>query len=192
MNGWCHAEREGYGRVDARDPEDLHTAILRAESHVVHPMPQHLGGWLSVPGHVVLAGARGQADTGSVPVFLLIVACLLPTAAGCALIWGGKGVRWLAERSYRRPAPEPIERLGADLRRLRSELEAVETRTDIAAKGHRLRALRGAYVDTLVTACQRLDVSPPPAGEHVPQAEIYRVEAALRQRGLEVRETATR
>jgi hypothetical protein len=127
-----------------------------------------------------------------VPVFLLIVACLLPTAAGFALIWAGKGIRWLAERSYRMPEPEPLERLGADLRRLRAELEAVETRTDLPAKGLRLRALRGAYLDTLVTACQRLDVSPPPSGEHVPQAEIYRVEAALRERGLEVREKAAR
>jgi hypothetical protein len=127
-----------------------------------------------------------------VPVFLLCVACLLPTAAGFALIWAGKGIRWLAERSYRMPAPEPIERLGADLRRLRAELEAVETRADMPAKGLRLRALRGAYLDTLAAACQRLDVSPPPSGEHVPQAEIYRVEAALRQRGIEVRETAAR
>jgi hypothetical protein len=127
-----------------------------------------------------------------VPVFLLCVACLLPTAAGFALINAGKVVRWLAERSYRMPEPTPIERLGADLRRLRAELEAVETRADMPAKRLRLRALRGAYLDTLVTACQRLDVSPPPSGEHVPQAEIYRVEAALRQRGLEVRETAAR
>lgn len=126
------------------------------------------------------------------PVFLLCLACLLPTAAMFALIWAAKGIRWLAERRYRMPEPEPIERLGADLRRLRAELEAVETRVDMPAKGLRLRALRGAYLDTLATACQRLDVSPPPSGERVPQAEIYRVEAALRQRGLEVRETAGR
>jgi len=127
-----------------------------------------------------------------VPVFLLCVACLLPTAAMFAMIWAWKGTRWLAERSRRIPEPVPIERIGADLRRLRAELEAVETRTDMPAKGLRLRALRGAYLDALVTACQRLDVSPPPSGEHVPQAEIYRVEVALRRRGLEVRETAAR
>ena len=126
------------------------------------------------------------------PVFLLCVACLLPTAAMFAMIWAWKGTRWLAERSRRIPEPVPIERIGADLRRLRAELEAVETRTDMPAKGLRLRALRGAYLDALVTACQRLDVSPPPSGEHVPQAEIYRVEGALRRRGLEVRETAAR
>lgn len=40
MNGWYYAERQGYGRVNASDPEDLHTAILIAESRTVHPMPQ--------------------------------------------------------------------------------------------------------------------------------------------------------
>jgi hypothetical protein len=56
--------------------------------------------------------------------------------------------------------------------------------------------LRGAYLDALGTACRRLEVSPPvveahPASPRVNQAEIYRVEAALRQRGLDVREPAT-
>jgi hypothetical protein len=40
----------------------------------------------------------------------------------------------------------------------------------------------------LSAACRRLDISPPPGGDRAPQAEIYRVEAALRQRGLEVRQ----
>ncbi len=52
------------------------------------------------------------------------------------------------------------------------------------------RALRGAYLETLAAACQRLEVSPPPRGDQVPQAEIYRVEAALRQRGLDVMRAA--
>ena len=42
------------------------------------------------------------------------------------------------------------------------------------------------------TACQRLEVSPLPPGDHVPQAEIYRAEAGLRERGLDVRAAATR
>ena len=78
------------------------------------------------------------------------------------------------------------------MRRLRAELEAMETRTDLPAKGIRLRALRGAYLDPLRVACERLDVPPLRAGDLVPQAEIYRAEAALRQRGLDVRETASR
>ena len=53
-----------------------------------------------------------------------------------------------------------------------------------------MQALRGAYLDALSAACQRLDVSPPPGGDRAPLAEIYRAEAALRQRGLDVREPA--
>lgn len=83
----------------------------------------------------------------------------------------------------------PVERLAADLRRLRAELNDTETRDGLTAKQHRVRALRGAYIDTPTVACERLDVPPPP-GESAPLAEIHRAEAALRQRGLDVRETA--
>ena len=89
------------------------------------------------------------------------------------------------------PSPEPIDQLAADLRRLRADLEDTETRAGLTAKYHRVQALRGAYLDVLSAACQRLDVAPPP-GDGAPLAEIYRVEAALRQRGLDVRETAAR
>jgi len=51
-------------------------------------------------------------------------------------------------------------------------------------------ALRGAYTDALSAACRRLDISPPRGGDRAPQAEIYRVEAALRQHGLDVRQEA--
>jgi len=67
----------------------------------------------------------------------------------------------------------------------------METRSDLPAKNLRLRAIRAAYLDTLTSACQRLGVTPPPRGGRVRQADIYRVEAALRQRGLDVRETAS-
>jgi hypothetical protein len=122
--------------------------------------------------------------------YLLLFA--LPTAVGFALIGAWRAARWLAEARYKarykaRP-PEPVERLQADLRRLRSELEDTETRSGLTAKHHRVQALRGAYVDALSAACRRLDISPPPGGDRVPQAEIYRVEAALRQRGLDVRQ----
>ncbi len=95
-------------------------------------------------------------------------------------------------RHQHAPEAEPIERLGARLRRLRAELDATETRSDIPAKHFRLRALRGAYVDVLSVACERLEVSPPPGGERAPLAEIYRAEAGLRRSGLDVRETASR
>jgi hypothetical protein len=120
-------------------------------------------------------------------VILLIVAVLLPTAAGLALLGGVWLLRWGAERRCRAPVPESVNRLAADLRRLRAELEETETRADLPAKELRLRALRSAYLDTLAAACRRLEVSPLPSSGRVPQSEIYRVEAALRQRGLEVR-----
>ena len=126
--------------------------------------------------------------------YIFIVA--LPTAAGFALIGAWRAARWLSEARNKALPPEPIEdpieRLQADLRRLRAELEDTETRAGLTAKHHRVQALRGAYVDALSSACRRLDVSPPPGGDRAPLAEIYRVEAALRQRGLDVRETAAR
>jgi len=128
------------------------------------------------------------------PPFQLLVAIALPIAAIYSLIGGGRLVNWIAEQQTRAPAPVPIGRVRANLVRLRAQLEAMETRSDLPAKNLRLRALRAAYVDALCAACQRLDVSPPPSAqahpESVPQSDIYRMEAALRQRGLDVRETA--
>jgi len=133
------------------------------------------------------------------PAIELIGVILLPTAVGYSLLGSVRLCRWVAERRksarFRAEEPgtvEPIERLGARMRRLRAELETLETRSDVQAKGVRLRALRGAYLDLLRVACERLDVDPLPPGDLVPQAEIYRAEAALRQRGLDVRETASR
>ena len=128
------------------------------------------------------------------PPFQLLTAIVLPIAAVYSLIGGGHLVKWISEQQTRAPAPVPIERMRAHLVRLRAQLEAMETRTDLPAKNLRLRALRAAYVDALCEACQRLDVSPPPSAqarpESVAQSDIYRMEAALRQRGLDVRETA--
>jgi HPt (histidine-containing phosphotransfer) domain-containing protein len=121
--------------------------------------------------------------------FLFAIA--LPTVAVFALIGAWRVAGWLGEaRSrarFKALPPEPIERLKADLRRLRAELEETETRSSLIAKHHRVQALRGAYADALSTACRRLDISPPQGGDRAAQAEIYRVEAALRQRGLDVR-----
>jgi hypothetical protein len=119
---------------------------------------------------------------------LVLVLVLMPVAM-YALIAGWRGANWVAEKRCKPPAPEPVDRLAANLRRLRTELNDTETRDGLTAKHHRVQALRGAYIDTLTAACQRLDVPPPP-GDKAPLAEIYRVEAALRQRGLDVRETA--
>ena len=125
------------------------------------------------------------------PVFAYVLLFAMPTAVGFALIGAWRGARWLAEARYRARfqalPPEPIERLEADLRRLRAELEDTETRSSLTAKHHRVQAVRGAYLDTLAVACRRLDIGPPRGGDRASQAEIYRVEAALRQGGLEVR-----
>jgi broad specificity phosphatase PhoE len=126
------------------------------------------------------------------PVLLYAAVAALPTAAFGALIGGLRAGRRLSEARARPPAAEPLERLEARLRRLRAELEAIENKTGTVAKSHHLQAVRGAYADALAQACQRLDVPPPPGADRARLADIYRTEAALRQRGLDVRETAVR
>jgi hypothetical protein len=126
-----------------------------------------------------------------------VIVLLLPTAVGGAIIVGLRGMRWSSERWQTRryqlePQGESIERLGASLRRLRAELDAIEIRSDLPAKSVRLRAVRGAYVDVLSAACERLEVRPPRGGERAPWGEINRAEAALRQGGLDVGQPAVR
>jgi hypothetical protein len=127
------------------------------------------------------------------PYVELGLVVMIPTAAGYGLIYVVRGIGWAAERwpRPRPPEPEPIDRLTATLRRLRAELESLETRTGVPNKHVRLRALRGAYLDVLGTACQQLAVTPPRGGaQPFDQADIYRVESALRARGVDVREPA--
>jgi hypothetical protein len=126
------------------------------------------------------------------PYVDLVIAILLPTASFYAVLAAVRGWRRLGQARYRPAAPEQVERLAGRLRRLRAELEQTESQPGVTAKGHRIRALRGAYVDVLCDACQRLEVSPPQGGDLAPLTEIFRVEAALRERGLDVRQTATR
>ena len=103
-----------------------------------------------------------------------------------------RAARRLAELRTRPPQDEPVERIAARLRRLRAELEATENKAGTTAKGHHVRVLRGAYADALAQACQRLDVPLPPGGDRARRADIYRTEAALREHGIDVRETAVR
>jgi hypothetical protein len=121
------------------------------------------------------------------PLAELIIAILLPTAAGCAIIGAFRGVRRLNQARHRLAPAEPIEQLAARLRRLRSQLEETEAKPRTAAKSHRVRAIRGAYLDVLSETCERLEVTPPPGGDRARQADIYRVEAELRSRGIDVR-----
>jgi hypothetical protein len=130
------------------------------------------------------------------PPLEFAVAVALPIAAVYAMIGGGRLVQWLSDQQSRPDSPEPIEQLRANLVRLRAQLEDMETRSDQPAKNLRVRALRAAYVDRLVDACQRLDVNPPAGArarpESVRQSDIYRMEAGLLERGLNVREPAAR
>jgi len=129
-------------------------------------------------------------------VALWVFAVFLPSLAlGTVLVVmrGWRRADELARRHRAGRAPEePVDRVEARLRRLRAELEAVENQPGGTAKRHRIVAVRGAYLDCLTSACQRFGVSPPAGGDQARQAEIYRVEAALRGHGLDVREPAVR
>ena len=112
------------------------------------------------------------------------------TAIGWAVQYGARLYRALAASRSRAPAPgEPIERLGANLCRLRRKLEAAENEALTPFKAARVRALRGAYLDVLSSACRQLEIRPPAVDGHAaaPLTEIYRAEAALRECGLDVR-----
>lgn len=122
----------------------------------------------------------------STVVELVLVVVLMPTAM-YGLIAALRAARWLEEKRRTAPPPVPAERLLANMRRLRAELEEAEVSAELTAKQHRVRSVRGAYLDTLTEACLRLGVTPPP-GDRATQAEIYRTEAALAARGLDVRD----
>lgn len=125
---------------------------------------------------------------------LLAFAVLLPTLVFAAILASLRGFRQLSRirREHQPRPPEPVDRIAAQLRRLRAELEATENQPGGTARRHHIVALRGAYLDTLDSACRRFGISPPDGGDQARQAEIYRVEAALRQHGLDVREAAVR
>jgi len=123
-------------------------------------------------------------DMGWLGLFALAV--LLPTIAGYAILLAFRSYQRVAASRLRPPPPEPMDRLVTRARRLRAELEATENTPRGPARQHRLRALRGAYLDLLGSLCERLDVSPPPGGDRARQADIYRAEAALRERGVDL------
>lgn len=133
-----------------------------------------------------VAGPRVDTESVGTPV-LLVIALLLPTAAAGALLGAGRVWRsWQDRRNRRAQVTEPIEALGATLRRLHAQLETLENQSPGPGKGLRVRAARAAYVDVLCAACRRLDVAAPASA--APLAEIYRVEADLRRRGLDLRD----
>lgn len=120
------------------------------------------------------------------PGLELAIAILLPSAIGGAMVGSARLWHWTAEH-HRRPMPSrPVERLGADARRLRVQLETLENQPPGPGKALRVRAMRAAYVDALLDACQRLEVQADRPGTS-DKAGIYRIEDALRHRGLDVR-----
>ncbi len=145
-----------------------------------------------VPAGRGLEFAPPPRDTEGVrAVFELVGAVMFPTVLGWTVLGAVRATRWWSAR--RQPAAvtvEPIERLCATVCRLHAALAAEENRMGTPAKVMRVRARRAAYLDVLSTACQRLEVRPPtaPVGSWVPLTEIYRAEAALRERGLDVRQ----
>ncbi len=139
----------------------------------------------------LLASLAPASETGRVDgsVAYLVIAVLLPTAAGYLVVGAG---RLQARREVRRPAApttQSIEHLRDDLRRLHDLLDVTENASGLRAKNLRCQATRAAYVDVLTAACRQLHVTPP-AGRPATRAEIYRVEAELRELGLDVRRVA--
>jgi hypothetical protein len=134
-------------------------------------------------------------------VALVIAILASPAIAGgmaimAVRLWR-RGARWVRRRrAAGAPAGLPLERVAADLRRLRLEVIRVEEQSAPGPGRHlRLRALRAAYADSLFSACRALDV--PVSGAEsaagpLPDVETYRLEAALRERGLDVRPVALR
>jgi hypothetical protein len=131
---------------------------------------------------------------GSLMLWVLVL--FIPTLAMGGILAGLRAWRLADDRARQRRADrapaEPVEQVEMRLRRLRAELEAMENQPGGTAKRHRVLAVRGAYLDCLTSACERFAVSPPAGGDQARQAEIYRVESALRQHGLDVREAAVR
>ncbi len=137
-----------------------------------------------------MAGVFDPTRLGKVQAVVLIGALLLPTLVGGAVVAGARLWRRWSARRDREPVPlgPPIERIAADLRRLNGQRHVMRRQVPAPGRGVRARALTAAYVDVLTDACRVLEVTPPRASASgvAPGAEIERVEAELRVRGLDV------
>jgi hypothetical protein len=120
---------------------------------------------------------------------VLIGVLLLPTLVGGAVIGAARlWRRWDGRQRGPVPTGPPIERIAADLRRLRGERGDLRQQVPAPGRGVRSRALTAAYVDVLADACRVLEVAPPRVGSSglAASAEIERVEAELLVHGLDV------
>jgi hypothetical protein len=127
----------------------------------------------------------------------VVLILLIPTLAGVGLLGLLRLSRYLgrrlrAHRATLQASVVPLEDLAAQLRRLHRQLVRLEDAPDgTPGRGLRVRAMRAAYGDSLLDACRSLDVPHAPADStRLTTAEIYRLESALRDRGLDVRPTA--
>jgi hypothetical protein len=132
-----------------------------------------------------------------VKVLEVALILLIPTLVGAGLIYGVRLWSVAARRIRNRRAvaagsPVPLERLAANLRRLHGQVNRVEDAADMKpGRGVRVKALRTAYGDSLLAACRALEVPDPPTDPtRLTTSEIYRLESALRDRGLDVRPSA--
>jgi hypothetical protein len=127
----------------------------------------------------------------------VVLILLTPTLAGIGLLGLVRLSRYLGRRHRMHTArvqasAVPLELLAAQLRRLHRQLIRLEDAPDgTPGRGLRVKAMRAAYGDSLLDACRSLDVPDAPTDSaRLTTAEIYRLESALRDRGLDVRPTA--
>jgi hypothetical protein len=129
-----------------------------------------------------------MAAAAGVPVLnmlLYVVIALIPTAVCGAILWLPRLLKRFRRRPKAVPAGPPIEKLAADLRRVRRILVTYESGTPVV---RRLGTLQ-AYDHLLVQACravevkQRIDQLPP--GTDL-ELERLRVEEELRDAGLAI------
>jgi hypothetical protein len=121
---------------------------------------------------------------------LLITVLVLPTLLGLAVA-GGRRLWQMRDRRSPQPVAmnQPIERIAADLRRLRRQRALHQAEMSRPGRHLRSRALTAAYLDVLAAACRALEVTPPrvpESGRSASSSEIRRVETELHRRGLDV------
>ena len=127
----------------------------------------------------------------------ILLMMLTPTLAGVALLlgfglWADSVPRIRNHRKASTAGMPPLERVAMNLRRLRRDVIRLEDSPDATPdRSARLASVRSAYCDTLLIACRALEVPVEVADlSRSPDAEIYRLEAELRARGLDVAPTA--
>jgi hypothetical protein len=132
-----------------------------------------------------------------VKVSEVVLILLIPTLAGIGLLGLLRLGKYVTGRLRTRPSKVratvvPLEELAVQLRRLHRQLGRLEDSPDgTPGRGLRVKALRAAYGDSLLAACRSLDVPDAPVDStRLTTAEVYRLESALRDRGLDVRPTA--